>query len=66
MTNTPKNTPMNIMEQFAKQDGNHTNTEACEHCNADTEIKIKDGLIHMTIKHDDNCPLWTTIQATRK
>ena len=57
---------MNIKEQFAKQDGLNTNTKACPHCNADTEIKMDNQLIHMTIKHDDNCPLWITIQATQK
>jgi hypothetical protein len=57
---------MNITEQLAKLDGHHTDTGACEYCNADTEIKIKDGLTHMTVQHDDNCPLWIIIQATRK
>jgi hypothetical protein len=66
MTTTQKDTPMNITEQLAKLDGNHTNTKACQHCNADTEIKLKNGLTHMTIKHDDNCPLWIIIQAKQK
>ena len=54
---------MNITEQFAKLDGTQTDTEACPHCKADMEVKIIDQLIHMTIKHDDNCPLWIIIRA---
>ena len=51
------------MNIFAELDGTHTDTEACPHCKADMEIKIVDQLTHMTIKHDDNCPLWIIIQA---
>ena len=57
---------MNVKAFFAKLDGTHTDTKACQHCNANMDIKIIDQLIHMTISHDDNCPLWIIIQAESK
>ena len=58
---------MSIREYLHGLDGEHKNANACEYCNADMEIKNESvGMFAMTVKHEDLCPLWQVIQATRK
>ena len=54
-----------INEFLHSMDGEHKSAEnACEYCKADVEFKNEEsGMFSMTIKHDDNCPLWILIQA---
>lgn len=59
---------MNISEVLHSMDGEHKNPlNACQYCDADVEIKNVEGrMFSMEIKHDDDCPLWILIQATRE
>ena len=58
----------NISEFLHSMDGEHKGApDACKYCKADVEFKSEEGaMFSMTIKHDDNCPLWILIQATEQ
>lgn len=60
---------MNSIPQFLhSMDGEHKGApDACKYCQADVEFKSEEGsMFSMTIKHDDDCPLWILIQATEQ
>lgn len=49
----------NIRAMFAALDGAQI-PGGCEHCDAYQTTRIDgDGIVHMTVAHDDWCPWWT-------
>ncbi|WP_219467752.1 hypothetical protein [Nonomuraea rhizosphaerae] len=55
---------MNVTELFARLDG-ATIPGGCPDCDSETDIAIKNGVAHLSLHHDDDCPTWIRIQARR-